>query len=575
MSLTVQKVSHLMGTQPHQALNHVDLDLPTHQLTLLLGLPGAGKSTLLLLLAGLMQPTAGEIFVDGVPLWRQKKIHPELQKRLGLVFQYPDKQLFAHTVAEEFAYSLRSFHLPKATVAQHSQQALNEVGLSEKILSASPHTLSGGQKRRVALATTLATHPDWLLLDEPSAGLDPKGLQQLLHSLTRWKSQLAGGLVIATHDLESFLPLADYVVVLANGRVVHSGPGPELCRKPDLLTTTGIGLPTPLVLHQALTKAGFILPNGCLEPVALATSLTQQSLRQLCPDIPATSPNTNVSTHRATPIAPHVDRSEKLAETNRTLSAGFSRFDPRALWVLVTLLSIGMLLQSSWLGLAVSALFCLIFQGISHLPWRRWWAMVRPFAVLTLLTGVLAGLRFAPAARGGFHLGKLWFSTAATGVTLLSMSRVLEVLSLGVVFSTSQAPASLQRALRQTLTRIFPKQRWPDAVSLGTGLVLRFIPVLLSELERFSMIARARGKSGAKPGHIPLKDARSVLIPMLLSVLQLGEDLTLAMAARGYREPGQPRTDSVKLQMNRQDYLLLSVSLGIFILLAGLRWLTS
>ncbi len=576
MSLTVHGVSHQMGQESRLVLDHIDLSLPAGKITLLMGQPGAGKSTLLLLMAGILRPTTGVVTLDGYPIWRHKRIRSELQKRLGIVFQYPDKQLFARTVAGEFTYSLRPYHLSKNEIAHRSHEALTQVGLSAEIMADSPLFLSGGQKRRVALATTLATRPDWLFLDEPSAGLDPQGLHSLLQDIPRWKSQLTGGIVIATHDLEAFLPVADQAVILKDGRVVHTCSGPDLCRQPLPLAMAGVGLPTPLSLHQKLTEAGWPLPDGCLDPEALADALavSLSPLQRQEPPVHRTPTDVSLQPRVITPssAAPEDGRqTTRQPETRQAHPSGLGRFDPRANWILVTLLSIGILLQSSWLAVGISALVCLAMLSISRLSWHRWWTPIRPFAVLTLLTGILAGLRFGPRERDAFHLGGLWFSVSAASVTLLSMTKVLEVLSIGVVFSTSQKPSSLQRALRQSLAWAAPRRHWPDAVSLGTGLVLRFIPVLMSEMERFSMLARARGKSSAKPGQVRLRDVRGMMIPMLLSVLQFGEDLTLAMAARGYRETGQPRTDHTHLQMHRRDYFLLSVGLGIFLALAGMH----
>src|SRR5579875_983352 len=221
------------------------------QITLCIGKTGAGKSTLLDAIGGLIQMHSGSITIDGTDLWNKQKLTPGLSLRLGSVFQYPEPQLFAKSVLDEFKYSLQPMRLSKDEITKRAVASLQELGLTSSILPESPLTLSGGQKRRIALATTYSAAPEWLLLDEPTAGLDPESVQQLLSFLAAWKaSHPSGGFIVATHDLDVFLPIADSVVLLHQGKIVRQAPAEELFNHPEWLLNIGVSLPESLKLRR-------------------------------------------------------------------------------------------------------------------------------------------------------------------------------------------------------------------------------------------------------------------------------------------------------------------------------------
>ncbi|WP_127584481.1 ATP-binding cassette domain-containing protein, partial [Paenibacillus koleovorans] len=235
-------------------LSGITCTLQPGRVTLLIGANGSGKSTLLDVLGGLIVPDEGQVqFVAADE--RESRDRGEYERPaegglrglktagVGMVFQFPEQQLFARTVKGEFDYSLRPLRVSKREAERRTAEALREVGLDGGALSLHPFGLSGGEQRRVAVASTLATEPAWLLLDEASAGQDAEGLRRMAAQLRRWSRQEGRGVVLATHDLAAFLPLADEVLVLVRGRLAAAMSREALLAAPAVLRQAGLALP--------------------------------------------------------------------------------------------------------------------------------------------------------------------------------------------------------------------------------------------------------------------------------------------------------------------------------------------
>ncbi|WP_156158275.1 energy-coupling factor ABC transporter ATP-binding protein, partial [Gordoniibacillus kamchatkensis] len=252
------------GKEPF--LQGVSLTLQGGELTVVVGAAGSGKSTLLDALTGVRPPLSGNVAYDGRPLWRKGRVDPAVNRRIGALFQQPGQNLFAATVERELRYSLRPYRLPKAEQDARMAAALAAVGLPPAVLARSPFTLSGGQQRRIGLAATVVADPDWLFLDEPSAGLDPTGTAALAEWLRRRRAMVPHtGIVIATHDLDTFLPLADRVLVLRGGEIAADAVPPQLAERPELLLQAGVGLPAYIETAVLLRRCGL---NVAADPSA-------------------------------------------------------------------------------------------------------------------------------------------------------------------------------------------------------------------------------------------------------------------------------------------------------------------
>lgn len=264
MPLSLESVDYTysVGSRLLQpALRGVSLEVAPGEIVLLLGATGSGKSTLLRIAAGLLVPQAGVGTIDGEPL-----AAGTARGRVGLVFQNPESQLFAETVLADVSFGPANMGASDDEAADRSREALRSVGLDpEAFGDRSPFGLSGGEARRVAIAGVLAMRPRYLLLDEPTAGLDSSGRTAVLAALARVRTSV--GTVVVSHDAEEFLGEADRVLVLAEGSPAFSGSSAELLDDPATLVSAGVGLP-PLIETQLLARAA-----GCGTPRLVATPI--------------------------------------------------------------------------------------------------------------------------------------------------------------------------------------------------------------------------------------------------------------------------------------------------------------
>lgn len=263
MPIVLENVSYTYhpGT-PHawEALHGVNLTLQDHESVGLIGATGSGKSTLVQHLNGLLRPTSGRVLVDGVDTAARRADLDRVRRKVGLVFQYPEQQLFAATVHEEIAYGPRNLGLPPDAVEAQVRWALEAVGLGPELLERSPFSLSGGQARRVALAGVLAMRPQVLILDEPTAGLDPQGRREMLDLVRRLH---AGGMgvVLVSHSMEDVAELVARVVVLDRGRIVLDGPAADVFHRHADLAALGLSAPAAARLVDLLRARGWPLPG--------------------------------------------------------------------------------------------------------------------------------------------------------------------------------------------------------------------------------------------------------------------------------------------------------------------------
>ena len=245
----------------YTALHDVSLTIAEGSFTAIAGETGAGKSTLMQLIGGLLVPTAGRVSVDGVSLHGKSKREKEEARtarfRVGMVFQYPEYQLFEETVYEDIAFGPRNQGLTDENVAARVKEAMELVHLSDGYRDRSPFALSGGERRRVAIAGVLALAPRYLVLDEPAAGLDPRGREALLAMLTMLHRERGVTIVLVSHSMEDILRVADHMVILAGGRVIGEGEPRVLFQQDDLLARAALAAPHLLRLGRKLEAAGY------------------------------------------------------------------------------------------------------------------------------------------------------------------------------------------------------------------------------------------------------------------------------------------------------------------------------
>lgn len=261
MSITFKKVEHIYNENTpfaFYALKGIDLDIKTGSMTALIGHTGSGKSTLIQHINALLLPTKGEVHIDDIIITATDKpqtLKP-LRKKAGLVFQFPEYQLFEETILKDIIFGPKNFGVDEQEAVEIAKEKLELVGLDQSYLEKSPFDLSGGQKRRVAIAGILAMNPDILVLDEPTAGLDPQGAKEMLE-LFKKINQEGKTIIMVSHDMNQVLEYCDEAIVMNHGKVERHMKVSELFKETDYLSSLSIALPTITSFILQLNQQGF------------------------------------------------------------------------------------------------------------------------------------------------------------------------------------------------------------------------------------------------------------------------------------------------------------------------------
>lgn len=238
------------------AVDHVDLEIPSGAFVGLIGHTGSGKSTLIQHLNGLLRPTEGTVLLDGEDIWADKKKIRQVRFRVGLVFQYPEYQIFEETVARDIAFGPRNMGLPEEEVQARVREAAVITGLTPAILEQSPFLLSGGQKRRVAIAGIMAMRPEILILDEPAAGLDPQGREEILREIAEYRRQTGATIVLVSHSMEDVAQYAESILVMNAGKIFCYDTVSNVFRQSQELQAIGLSVPQITRVCTALRAHG-------------------------------------------------------------------------------------------------------------------------------------------------------------------------------------------------------------------------------------------------------------------------------------------------------------------------------
>ncbi len=244
------------------ALDNVSLTIEENAITGLIGHTGSGKSTLVQMLNGILKPDSGTVIVDGQRLWEKPKKIGEVRFKVGMVMQYPEYQLFAETVKDDIAYGPKNMGLSPDEIDKRVARSVEFCGLDKSILDKSPFDLSGGQKRRVALAGVMAMEPKILVLDEPAAGLDPKGRREILGGIKKFKEESGTSVIIVSHSMEDMAMYCDRVIVMSHAHVIANGSCEEVFSDRELLFEAGLDVPEISNIVTSLRKNGVALPEN-------------------------------------------------------------------------------------------------------------------------------------------------------------------------------------------------------------------------------------------------------------------------------------------------------------------------
>ena len=241
------------------ALDNINISFEKGKITGLIGHTGSGKSTLVNLLNGLNKPSEGTVLLNGKDIWEKPKEISKIRYKVGLVMQYPEYQLFDETVRADIGFAPRNLGLSKEEIETRVLEAAKFTGIDDSLLNKSPFELSGGQKRRVAIAGILAMKPEVLILDEPAAGLDPRGRREILGGLTEYINHNDASIILVSHSMEDMAYYCDNVVVMNKSRVFKSGTVEEIFSNADELNDIGLDVPIVAKIASKLKKSGIDL----------------------------------------------------------------------------------------------------------------------------------------------------------------------------------------------------------------------------------------------------------------------------------------------------------------------------
>ena len=259
MPLSLENVSYIYGERTpfeHKALNDLNLTFKDGMITGLMGHTGSGKSTAAQMLNGLLRPTKGRVLLDGCDINESKKSRYEAKFKVGLVFQYPEYQLFKESVWEDIAYGPRNMKLSEDEVKKRVNEAAEFVGLTRQMLGKSPFELSGGQKRRAAIAGIIAMKPRFLVLDEPAAGLDPAGRDDILSQICQYKNSENSSVIIISHSMEDMAKYCDEIAVMDDGALCMYGTPDDVFSQSERLKNAGLNVPQITELMEKLYNCG-------------------------------------------------------------------------------------------------------------------------------------------------------------------------------------------------------------------------------------------------------------------------------------------------------------------------------
>lgn len=268
MSIEVKGLTHIYNEGlPHEsvALEGVTFSAQDGQLVGIIGHTGSGKSTLVQHLNGLLKPKSGSIVVGGTDITSDGVVMRDIRKKIGLVFQYPEYQLFEETVAKDVAFGPANLGLSEAEIDECVKEAIEIVGLDyEKVKNVSPFELSGGQKRRAAIAGVIAMKPEVLILDEPTAGLNPKAHADILNMVETIHRKSKNIIFLVSHNMNDIARMSDKVLVMNHGRLVMDGIPAEVFSREEELKSMGLALPDSMEIMMRLKKAGMDINTDCL-----------------------------------------------------------------------------------------------------------------------------------------------------------------------------------------------------------------------------------------------------------------------------------------------------------------------
>ena len=549
MSIVIEHLNYVYmqgGPYETKALDDVSLTIHDGEFVGLIGHTGSGKSTLVQHLNGLSLPTSGQITVDGMDLADKNTDKRAIRRRVGLVFQYPENQLFEETVAKDIAFGPKNLGLDEEEIDRRVRTAMRRVALDyDKLSQRSVFELSGGQMRRVAIAGVLAMEPQTLVLDEPCAGLDPKGREEILGLISDLHRESGATIVMVSHSMDDVAALAERVIVMNHGKVAMDGAPREvfsrgesgwMCRRPSSWRRSCAK--RVLMCRKAFTRskksARRLKPSWGRE----AAMLNDITLGQY---FPGNSP--------------------------------IHRMDPRMKLILTILYIVGVFIVANLPGYAIALAFLYIVVRVSGIKFSYLAKGVKPLRFIIIFTFIL-NLFFVQGETPIFTLGFFTLTKEALNNAIYFALRLIFLVMGTSVLTLTTSPVQLTDGLERIMHPL-EKIHFPaHELAMMMTIALRFIPTLLEETDKIQKAQMARGADFESGNLIARAKAMiPLLVPLFVSSFRRANELAMAMEARCYRG-GDKRTRLRELKYTKLDlYGALAVAAFLVIIVAEGRLL--
>ena len=561
MSIELKNVTYTYspGTAyESHALKDVSLVIPDGQFIGIIGHTGSGKSTLIQHLNALVQPTSGQVLYNGEDVWAEKYDRKQLRSEVGLVFQYPEHQLFENDVISDVCFGPMNQGLSREEAEKEAKQALTQVGVKESNFKKSPFELSGGQKKRVAIAGVLAMNPKILILDEPTAGLDPKGRDDILDQIAELHKVRGITIVLVSHSMEDIAKYVERLIVMNHGEAVFDDEPKKVFSHYKELETMGLAAPQITYIMHALKEHG-------LHVDADATTVEEARDSILAVLAQANSPLLNKGGRK-------MIRDITIGQYYPAKSV-LHRLDPRTKFLGTLGFLISVFLFHTFLGYAVATAFLVAMIAISKVPVKFMFKGLKAIVMILLITVVFNIILTPGEVLWRFGIIKV----TREGLVLAGRMAIrLVYLVIGSsIMTLTTTPNQLTDGLERLL-RPLNKIRVPvHEIAMMMSIALRFIPILLEETDKIMKAQIARGADFENGNLIQkAKNMVPLLVPLFISAFRRANDLAMAMEARCYHG-GEHRTQMKPLHYEKRDYaaygiLVAYLAVGVAFRVAGL-----
>ena len=550
MPIEVKNISHIyMENTPYEkkALNNVSLTINEGEFVAIAGHTGSGKSTLMQHFNGLLNPTRGEVFIDGIDINKKKdKKTLNARRSVGMVFQYPEQQLFEESIFADIAFGPRNFGCSEDEVKQRVKEAMDFVELDyEEYKDKSPFLLSGGQMRRVAIAGIIALKPKYLVLDEPTAGLDPRLKQNLLQKVKKLHQKEKMTIIMVSHNMDDIALLADKVAIMRQGKLMIYGEPREVFTHKDVIEQAGLLEPEVMQLLRKIQEYGLDVDINALNK--------QEALNNI--------------------LVALKERDKMLTDIKIgqffPANSLLHKLDARLKIVSLFILIVGIFVFDSQLDYIIWCVLIGSLMYMSKIPLKMFFISIKPIIWIILFTFILH--LFTTQGKVIFEVWKLsitWEGLANGSFVCLRLLLLMFGASL-LTFTTP--PLVLSDALEDLMK---PLKRFgvpAHELAMMMTIALRFIPTLLEETDKIIKAQKSRG-ADFMTGNIlkRVKAFMPILIPLFISAFRRADDLAMAMEARCYHG-GVGRTRLKQLSFASRDYIAMTAFIGILLILTVIK----